>query len=94
MISNSSKTPPSLSKCKTYEDWLKLFKVWRCFTNLPVERQGPALVLSLEDEALDTVLEINDEGIAKENGVDAIIEHLNRLFKRLYNHQISSSGSI
>ena len=84
MTSNISKTPPSLSKCKTYEDWLKLFKVCRCFTNLPVERQGPALVLSLEDEALDAVLEINDEDIAKENGVDAIIEHLNRLFKKDY----------
>ena len=34
---------------------LKLIKVWRHFTNLPANRQGSALVLSLEDEALDTV---------------------------------------
>ena len=32
-------------------------------------------MLSLEDEAPDTVLEIDDEDIAKEDGVDAIIEH-------------------
>ena len=82
MASNSSKTSPSLSKCKTYEDWLKLIKVWRRFTDLPKERQGSALVLSLEDEALDAVLEIDDEEIAKEDGVDAIIERLNRLFKK------------
>ena len=82
MTSNSSKTPPPLSKCKTYEDWLKLIMEWRCFTNLPAKRQGSALVLSLEDEALDTVLKNDDEDIAKENGVDAIIEHLNRLFKK------------
>ena len=44
MASNSSKTPPSLSKCKTYEDWLKLIKVWRRFTDLSKERQGSALV--------------------------------------------------
>ena len=56
MASNSSKTLPSLSKCKTYEDWLKLIKVWRCFTDLPANRQGSALVLSLEDEALDAAL--------------------------------------
>ena len=74
MASNSSKTPPSLSKCKTDEDWLKHIKVWRHFINLPSHRQGSALVLSLEDEAQDAVLEIGDEDIAKENGVDAIIE--------------------
>ena len=39
-------------------------------------------MLSLEDEALDAVLEIDDEVVAKENGLDAIIERLNRLFKR------------
>ena len=39
-------------------------------------------MLSLEDEALDDVQEIDDEDIAKENGVDAIIERLNRLFKK------------
>ena len=39
-------------------------------------------MLSLEDEALDAVLEIDDEDITKENGVDAIIERLNKLFKK------------
>ena len=39
-------------------------------------------MLSLEGEALDAVLEIDDEVVAKENGLDAIIERLNRLFKR------------
>ena len=81
MAWNSSKTLPSLSKGKTYEDCLKLIKVWRCFTDLSANRQSSA-VLSLEDEAPDTVLEIDDEDIAKEDGVDAIIEHWNRLFKK------------
>ena len=66
---------------------LKLIKVWRCFTDLPANRHGATLVLSLEDDALgavlvDAVLEINDDDIAKENGVDAIIERLSRLFKK------------
>ena len=39
-------------------------------------------MLSLEDEALDAVLVTDDEDIAKEKEVDAIIEHLNRLFKK------------
>ena len=61
MASNSSKTPPSLSKCKTYEDWLELIKVWRHFTDLSKTRQGSALVLFLEDEAPDAVLEIDED---------------------------------
>ena len=81
MASNSFKTPLSLSKCKTYEDWLKLIKVWTRLTDLPGNRQGSGLVLSLEDEALDAALEIDDEDVAKENVVDAILERLNRLFK-------------
>ena len=68
MASNSPKTPPPLSK--------------RPFTNLPASTQRSALALSLEDEALDAVLEIDNEDIAKENGVDAIIEHLNRFLKK------------
>ena len=68
MASNSPKTPPPLSK--------------RPFTNLPASTQRSALAVSLEDEALDAVLEIDNEDIAKENGVDAITERLNRLFKK------------
>ena len=82
MTSNSSKTPPPLSKCKTYEGWLKHIKIWRCFTKLPAKRQQSAIVLSLEDEALDAVLEIDEAEIAGENGVDAIINRLNCLLKK------------
>ena len=73
MASNSSKTPPPLSKCKTYEDWLKLIKAWRCFIDLPANRQGSVWVLFLEDETLDPVVEIDDQDITKENGGDAIL---------------------
>ena len=39
-------------------------------------------MLSLEDKVLDAVLEIDESDIIKENGVDFIIEYLNRLFKK------------
>ena len=67
---------------KDYEDWLKLIKISWKFSDLPANWQWPALVLSLEDEALDALLEINESDISKENGVDFIIEHLNRLLKK------------
>ena len=53
-------------------------KIFRFIAN----RQGSALMLSLEGEALDAVLEIDESDISKENGVDFIIERLNRLFKK------------
>ena len=73
MASNSFKTSPSLSKCKTYEDWLEVIKVWRRSTNLTTNRQSSALLLSLEDKALDAVLETDDEDITTENSADVII---------------------
>ena len=56
--------------------------MWRRVTDLPAHRQGSALVLPLEDEASDAVLEIDDAEIPKDDGVDAIINRLNRLFKK------------
>ena len=41
-----------------------------CFTDMPPKQQGSAFVLSLEDEALDAVLEIDDAEIAKDDGAD------------------------
>ena len=73
MASNSFKTSPSLSKCKTYEDWLEVIKAWRRSTNLTTNRQSSALLLSLEDKALDAVLETDDEDITTENSADVII---------------------
>ena len=49
--SSHSDSPPLLQKCKSYQDWLKLLKIWRKFTTLPKTRQGPAIILSLEGDA-------------------------------------------
>lgn len=57
-------TPPSLSNCESYEEWLKLIKVWRRFTDLPANKQSSALLLSLEEEALDMALENDYDHIA------------------------------
>ena len=38
------------------------------FTDLEPARQGPALVLTLEGKALDTILELNDKDISHDNG--------------------------
>ena len=64
-----NKSPPLLSKSKLYDDWLKLVEIWRNFTTLEPEKQGPAIVLSLEGEAQDAVLELTTDEISNEEGV-------------------------
>ena len=44
------KTPPWLPGSNSYDGWLKLVDIWRKFTSLEPEKQGPAMVLSLEGE--------------------------------------------
>ena len=70
MASNSNKTPPLLSKARTYNDWIKLLDIWTEFTELPKERQGPAVLFSLEDKAQQAVLEtLSKEEISSQIGV-------------------------
>ena len=78
----NNKSPPSLSNSKSYSDWLKLIEVWRKFTSLEPEKQGPAIVLSFEGEAQDAILELNTNDITDKDGVNKIIERLNCLYKK------------
>ena len=78
----STKCPPLLSKTKSYEDWLKLIKVWRNLTSLEPEKQASAIVLSLEGEAQVAVLELNITEISDKDGVDKIIDRLNQIYKK------------
>ena len=60
---NISKSPPLLSKSKSYDDWLKLITIWQQFTTSELEKQGPATVLSLEGKTQDAVLELDPNHI-------------------------------
>ena len=82
MATASNKTPPLFNKSKSYSDWVRLVKLWTKFTDLQPTRQGPALVMSLEGKALDTILELDDKDISHEDGVTLIINKLNKLYKK------------
>ena len=83
MASNHDfRAPPSLSKCTSYETWLKEIKIWQKFTNLSVEKQAPAIFLTLEGTAREAVLELDVEAISEATGVETIIAHLNKIFKK------------
>ena len=81
-MTSNNKSPPSLSNSSSYSDWLKLIEIWRKFTSLEPEKQGPAIVLSLEGEAQDVNHELNTTDITDKDLVNKIIERLNRLYKK------------
>ena len=85
-MSNTNKSPPLLSKSKSYDDWLKLIKIWQQFTTLELEKQGPAIDLSLEGEARDAVLELESNQITDRNGLKTIIDRLNKIYVLAYRH--------
>ena len=62
-MSNLNKSPPLVSKSKTYDDWIKLLSIWLKFTSLESEKQGPTIVLTLEGKAQDAVLELHTDVI-------------------------------
>ena len=82
MSSSVNKSPPQLSKSKSYDDWIKLLKIWKNFTTLEASKQGPAIVLSLEGEAQDAILELEPSVISGDDGVNKIIERLDKIYKK------------
>ena len=81
-MSSISKTPPSLSGSKSYDDWVNLVSNWRKFPSLEPEKQEPVIVLSLEGESQDGVLELDSDIISGKDGVDKVIARLNKVYKK------------
>ena len=74
------KAPPSLSKCSSYETWLKEIEIWQAFTDLAEIKQGPAIFLSLDGRAREAVLELEVVKISAKDGVKNIIAKLDSLY--------------
>ena len=81
MATGSNKISPALSKYKTYDDWIKALSIWVKFTDLE-KKQGPAVFLSLEGEAQEAVLELDEALITTDDGVKHITKRLDGLFKK------------
>ena len=82
MASANNKTPPAYKTGEDYDKWCKRLRIWKEFTSLDEEKQGPALFLTLEDDAQDAVLELETEKIKAKDGVENIIVCLDKLFKK------------
>ena len=82
VIKNNNRKPPLLSQHKSYSDWTRLVKLWQKITDLPKDNHGAAIVMTLEGKSLDAVLELTDDDINKDTGVDLIIAKLDPLYKK------------
>ena len=71
-----NKTPPLLSKSKSYEDYIKKLNIWCKISSVPKKDQGGAILLTLENEAEDKVLELEESQIICDQGVANIIKQL------------------
>ena len=80
-MATANKAPPNFSKAKSYSDWIRFVRLWTKFTDLDPTRQGPAIVMTLEGKALDTILELDDSEISGKEGVNKIINSLSNLYK-------------
>ena len=80
MAPTNCKAPPWLTSSICYEDWLKEIEVWQAFTDLTDEKQGPAIFLTLEGKARETVLDLDIKEIKAKNGVESIVKALNKLY--------------
>lgn len=76
----SHKNPPPFNKGDNYENWKKTLEIWQLVTPLEVNKQGAAIFLSLEKEAREAVLELPQEDIAGDEGVNNILNCLDNLY--------------
>ena len=51
MASKVNVSPPSLKEAKTYESYKKELKMWSAVTDVPKEKQGNLIALSLPNES-------------------------------------------
>ena len=69
-----------MSKSNSYETRLKEIEIWKPYTDVPIEKQGPAIILTLEGKAHETVLELDIENISGANGSKNIVAKLDTLY--------------
>ncbi len=79
---SNHKVPPPFKKGDNFEVWKKTLKIWQAVTPLPKEKQGAAIFLSLDSEAQEAVLELDEGEIACDDGVKNVIGKLDQLYLR------------
>ena len=77
------KNPPALTVDKAYESWRNEVLTWQELTDLPKPKRALAIALSLTDKAArEYAMEINVDILKADDGVDKLLEELDKLFQK------------
>ena len=72
--------PSLLRKAENYANWKKAVAIWSLFTPLPATKQGAALFLTLQGSASNAVLELSQDAISSETGLNQALTCLEDLY--------------
>ena len=59
-----------------------MIEIWKSFTPLEKDKQGGAVAMTLRGPAQEAVLEIPAEEVNAEDGIDKVIEKLDKLYTK------------
>ena len=82
IIMANIKNPPILNENTNYESWERSLDLWELVTDLPVEKRGPAVVLSLNARDKEKVLELTTVQLTSAVGIKLIKDKLATIYKK------------
>lgn len=71
--------PPKMSTM-SFEDWEKEIELWQIITNIPIEKQGAYIFLSLEGKARECCRTIDKKDLTGKEGVGTLLKKLKELY--------------
>ena len=92
-MGSNYKAPPVFSSEKPYSRYFDELEAWSFVTDLPKEKQGLVIALSLpkndSTQIRDKVFsELKIQDLKKENGVDTLVSFLDNIFKICINYYL------
>ena len=74
--------PPKLKDGDDYDEWAREIEIWQIVTEVPVEKQGALIYLSLEGQARECCKSVETSKLKGQNGVGEIMGKLKELFAK------------
>ena len=77
------KQPPILQGEEFYTDWMKELQIWMLLTDLPKEKQGLAVFLSLPENILECIRHLSIGDISRGEGLKLILDKLDEIYLQI-----------
>ena len=74
--------PPKLKDGDDYDEWAREIEIWQMVTEIPKEKQGAMIYLSLEGQARQCCKSVPTDKLQGENGVKELMLKLKTLFAK------------